>query len=232
VIVNLHTEAAPGGPSRTPRQEEILDRALELVQESGLANLTLKKVARRVGFSEAAIYRHFSHKQELVLALVDRLRDSLLGPVAIFAGDSGLPPRERLQRMVRHHVEVIRRTQGLPMLLLAEGVASGDEALLARMRGVMVVYQKLLAGVLKEAGLPAEPPLEHQVLQFIGLSAVLGLQLRAFPEQALSDAEADALVRHHVRCLTTRSAPTGKAARRDVRPRRTSAAVDPLPRTR
>ena len=31
----------------TPRQEEILDRAFELVRESGLASLTMKKVAER-----------------------------------------------------------------------------------------------------------------------------------------------------------------------------------------
>jgi AcrR family transcriptional regulator len=212
VITNSHATKARG-TARTTRQEEILDRAFELVQECGLANLTLKKVARRVGFSEAAIYRHFASKQELVFALVDRLRESLLGPVAVFAADRGIAASERLRLMVRHHVEVIRRTRGLPMLLLAEGVASGDEALLARMQGIMVTYQRLLVAVLIETGLPADPPLEHQVLPFIGLSAVLGLQVRAFPEQALSDAEADALVSHHVRCLTTRLVPAEEATR-------------------
>jgi AcrR family transcriptional regulator len=212
VITNSHQDDTKREPARTARQEEILDRAMELVQESGLANLTLKKVAQRVGFTEAAIYRHFTHKQALVFALVDRLRDRLLGPVAVFAADQSLPARERLRRMVLHHVEVIRRTRGLPMLFLAEGVASGDEALLARMRGVMDTYQGLLVAVLRETGLQAEPPLEHQAVQFIGLSAVLGVQLRAFPEQALSDAEADALVSHYVRCLTTCPVPAEEAA--------------------
>ena len=209
MIVNSRTRPAP----RTPRQEEILDRAFESLQESGLANLTLKKVAQRVGFTEAAIYRHFTSKQDLIFALVDRLRDRLLGPVERFAADAGLPPRERLRLMVRHHVEVVRKTRGLPMLLLAEGVASGDEGLLARMRGVMDAYQGLLVAVLGETGLPDEPPLDHQAVQFIGLSAVLGVQLRAFPEQALTDAEADLLVSHYVRCLTTRPVPAEEAAR-------------------
>ena len=213
MITNSRKEFEVQASSRTPRQEEILDRAFELIQESGLANLTLKKVARRVGFSEAAIYRHFAHKQALVFALVDRLRDRLLGPVAGFAADPALPPTERLRRMVRHHIEVIRQTRGLPMLLIAEGIASGDEALLGRMQGAMVTYQRLLVGVLKETRLPAKPPLEHQVLQFVGLSAVLGLQVRAFPEQALSDAEADALVSHFISRLTTSPVPAEEAAR-------------------
>jgi AcrR family transcriptional regulator len=44
----------PSGPPTTPRQEEILDRTFELVRESGLANLTMKKVADRMGLNKTA----------------------------------------------------------------------------------------------------------------------------------------------------------------------------------
>lgn len=189
-------------PTWTPRQAEILDRARELVEERGLANLTLKQVAERVGFSEAAIYRHFASKQALVFALVDRLRGMLLEPITEIAEDRTLAPRERLERMVRHHVALLRRTRGLPILLLAEGIASGDQELLARMTGVLGGYLGILAGVLAEIGVPPAPPLAHQALLFIGLPAVLGLQARAFPEQALGAAETEALLAHYVRALT------------------------------
>jgi hypothetical protein len=41
------------------RHEQILDRASELATEAGLGQVTMKRIAARVGFSEAAIYRHF-----------------------------------------------------------------------------------------------------------------------------------------------------------------------------
>ena len=37
-------------PSLTPRQAEILDRAIEVVAAEGLGSFTLKQVAERVGF--------------------------------------------------------------------------------------------------------------------------------------------------------------------------------------
>src|ERR687885_771597 len=53
---------ATAPPTTTPRQEEILDRTFELVRESGLANLTMKKVADRMG---AAMDRTFDEIPEV-----------------------------------------------------------------------------------------------------------------------------------------------------------------------
>jgi len=197
-------------PPLSERQREILERARDLVEESGLANLTLKKVAERVGFSEPAIYRHFASKQELVLALVDLLRERLLGGMRAIAEERSLPPRARIERMVRHHVGVLRATRGLPLLLVAEGLASGDSALLAKMNSVLRSYQALLVALLEESGAPASPPLPHQALLFFGLPAVLGIQFRAFPDQAPDDAEIDLLVAHYVRALFAGAGDTAR----------------------
>ena len=80
----------------TPRQAEILDRAAELVAESGLGNLTMKRVAERVGFTEPAIYRHFPGKQALVRAMIERFSGRLLGTIGALAADRALAPQERL----------------------------------------------------------------------------------------------------------------------------------------
>ena len=186
----------------SPRQLEILERALELVQETGLANLTLKKVAERVGFTEAAIYRHFDSKGALLGGIIALIGSRLLGPVRALAADPSLSPTERLERMVRHHVGILRATRGLPLILIAEGLATHDEELLARLRAVMHEYLGLLVALLSELGLPAGVPPAAQALYFLGLPAALGLQMRAFPERALGDDEVERLVRYYVRSLT------------------------------
>lgn len=186
----------------TARQAEILERVAELVAESGLANLTLKRVADRVGFTEAAIYRHFPNKQALVFALIDQLGSRLLGPIAALAAAADQPPRERLLAMVRHHVHVLRSTGGLPILLVAEGLASGNQALVGRLGSVMRAYLGRLAAVLGELALPLALPPERQAAMFLGLPAALGMQLRAVPDLAPSDEEVDALVHFYVGALT------------------------------
>lgn len=47
----------------------LLDAALAIVEESGVAALTLRAVARRVGVTHAAPYRHFPDKAALLAAV-------------------------------------------------------------------------------------------------------------------------------------------------------------------
>ena len=44
----------------------LVKAALELVEESGSEALTLREVARRVGVTHAAPYRHFKDKDDIV----------------------------------------------------------------------------------------------------------------------------------------------------------------------
>jgi len=110
---------APTETPTTPRQEEILDRTFELVRESGLANLTMKKVADRMGFTEPALYRHFPNKQALVLGLLGRLESLLLPEIETASAREDLPPVERLERIILHHLGLILKSDGLPFLILA-----------------------------------------------------------------------------------------------------------------
>lgn len=69
------------GESRQERKERtrqaILDAALDLVEEEGLAALSLRRLTRTVGIVPTAFYRHFASVDELGLALVDRSFASL-----------------------------------------------------------------------------------------------------------------------------------------------------------
>ena len=199
----------------TARQAEILDCAAALVAESGLAQLTMKRLAERVGFTEPAIYRHYAGKSALLAALIARLGSRLIGTMEQIAGDRRIPPQERILGMVRHHVSLLRATRGLPILILAEGLSSGDRELVDRIGGVMRRYLELLSAVTVELGLDAGVAADRQAMLFLGLPAAIGIQLRAFPDLALSDDETDRLVQHYVRSLTTPAAVLARAASAD-----------------
>ncbi len=51
-------------------RERILDAAADIMRTDGIARATTKEIAKRAGFSEAALYKHFSDKPEIFLAVV------------------------------------------------------------------------------------------------------------------------------------------------------------------
>jgi AcrR family transcriptional regulator len=76
------TEPSPLAPeSRSDKKERtrraILDAALRLTQDTGLAALSLRQVAKEVGIVPTAFYRHFDSIDQLGLALVEEAFGSL-----------------------------------------------------------------------------------------------------------------------------------------------------------
>ena len=53
-------------PRRQNTRQRLIDRAIELFAERGVDQTSTKDLAAAVGISEAAIYRHFTSKSELV----------------------------------------------------------------------------------------------------------------------------------------------------------------------
>src|SRR5215469_1714316 len=74
----------------------LLDAALYVLTEEGLAGLTLRAVARRAGVSEAAPYHHFASKAALVEALVVETLQQLAQALQEEAQATARTPLDRL----------------------------------------------------------------------------------------------------------------------------------------
>jgi AcrR family transcriptional regulator len=101
------------------RRREIADAALKVVAEQGLGRFTALTIAREVGVSDAALFRHFPTKEAIVLAAIDRVEEVLF---------EGFPPAhpdpiERLARFFRDRVEVLRTNPGVARLIGSEQLA-------------------------------------------------------------------------------------------------------------
>jgi AcrR family transcriptional regulator len=67
----------PGRRNGLPRgsltQEQIVTESLRLLDSGGVANFSMPKLGRALGADPTAVYRHFASKDDLVLAIADRL---------------------------------------------------------------------------------------------------------------------------------------------------------------
>ncbi|WP_026145859.1 TetR family transcriptional regulator [Nocardioides sp. Iso805N] len=55
------------------RREEIVVRALEVLDGYGLADLTMRRLGSELGVQPSALYHHFANKQTLLAAMADEL---------------------------------------------------------------------------------------------------------------------------------------------------------------
>lgn len=53
------------------RKDLIILTAVEIIDQMGVQGLTIREIASRQGISEAAIYRHFANKNEILLGTID-----------------------------------------------------------------------------------------------------------------------------------------------------------------
>jgi len=121
-------------------RERILDAAERIASTEGVGKLTMRRIGGELGVDPTAIYRHFRNKQEMLIALADRL----FGTVP--PQDESLGWRESLKAELRY---AMRRYRSHPELALLLAVQPDDTP------NLQVIAEWLLAR-LAERGLSAQ----------------------------------------------------------------------------
>lgn len=55
------------------RRTDVVDRAIEVLDAYGLADLTMRRLGAELGVQPSALYHHFPHKQALLAAVADEI---------------------------------------------------------------------------------------------------------------------------------------------------------------
>ena len=133
--------------SRIERKERtrrgILDAALELSDESTLAAISLRQVAKQVGIVPTAFYRHFDSIEALGLALVDEAFASLRTMMRdIRRGDPA--PADIVDRSVTVLVDHVH-AQRAHFLFIARERAAGPPGVRDAIRHQIELFERELA---------------------------------------------------------------------------------------
>lgn len=101
------------------RREQIVDATLDLLADTPLDKLTTRQIARRVGVSQPALFRHFRTRDAILEAVIDGMRESLSAAAAHLL-EVTTSPLDRAGGLVRLLFEHAERRPGLVRLVLAE----------------------------------------------------------------------------------------------------------------
>lgn len=156
------------------RRREIADAALKVIAEQGLGRFTAVAIAREVGLTDAALFRHFPTKEAIVLAAIGRVEEQLLAHIPEPEGD----PIARLGRFFEARVASIHENPGLARLVASDQLAqAAPPEGVARVVALRRRSVEFVGGCLDEAaaaGLLAEG-IEPDVARTLVLGAILAL---------------------------------------------------------
>ena len=131
------------------RQRQIIDAARKLIIRYGSEHVTVKRIAKEVGISEGAIYRHFKSKSDILSLLVDHIEENLVGDITKDAAE-GLTPLELLEGALGSHISAIEQRQGISFQVFAEVISLGDKNLNIKVSQVIDRYIGRLKNLLAE----------------------------------------------------------------------------------
>ena len=118
------------------RKQQIIDAARKLIIRKGSEHLTVRALAKEVGLTEAAIYRHFKSKREILSFLMNHIMDGMLLEMERTVSN-GLESLETVGHALRQHLSEIEQRKGMSFQIIAEIISLGDKRLNRE------VYEKL-----------------------------------------------------------------------------------------
>ncbi len=131
------------------RQLEIIKAACRRIDEKGIQELTTKNLAADLGLSEAALYRHFRSKNEILLALLDFFYLQLKPRVARALAEKGTAP-ERLERFMLAPISLFAENPAVVGVIFSDGIFHFDQVLREKIQEIIQFNQQTLVGILAE----------------------------------------------------------------------------------
>ena len=131
------------------RQKQIKQAVLEIIAQEGLHNLSTRNLAKKVGLTEGAIFRHFPTKRDIIKGIMEDVENELVAGLKEIANGS-LPPEEKLFNFLCYHVQYLKANRGITILLFSEATHLGDKELIGRLRRIFSDQKGLIAKIIKE----------------------------------------------------------------------------------
>ncbi|HQV03952.1 MULTISPECIES: TetR/AcrR family transcriptional regulator [unclassified Novosphingobium] len=130
------------------RRAATVEAVIALAAATNPADITTAQIAAFMGVTQGALFRHFSDKEAVWLAVMDWTSDTLLARID---GVAGATPKDRLQAIFAAHVEFVVEHVGVPRILFGELQRDADAPGKVRVRALMSGYRSRVLGLLELA---------------------------------------------------------------------------------
>jgi len=131
------------------RKKQIIAAARKLIVKKGSEHLTVRAIAKEVNITEAAVYRHFKNKREILSFLLSHIMASMMDEIDRALSDTP-PSLETLHSILINHLSKIEQARGMSFQIIAEVISFGDRNLNREVYESINVYIEKLKDLITE----------------------------------------------------------------------------------
>ena len=132
------------------RKEQIVESAIRLADKVGPDRLTTDMIAKDVGLTQPAIFRHFPKKENIWQAVAVHLSGQM-SKVWGKAQETTTSPVDQLQAVVMSHLRLIQKTPALPGIIFSRELHIENKILRQAFFKVMNLFHARLTQMIKAA---------------------------------------------------------------------------------
>ena len=133
----------------TNRQFEIIEAAGKILTESGVSGLTIKNLAKEMKFSEAAIYRHFSSKEDIIVSLLEYLAQNI-DERCTYALARNQLPEEKFIMLFQNQFDFFNANPHFVVAVFSDGLMEESERINQTILKILGVKLKHLMPIILE----------------------------------------------------------------------------------
>ena len=131
------------------RQAQIIDEAIRIIHERGYSALGIRELAKQVGITEPAIYRHFRSKDEIIAGILDRVLNMSQTLLSRLSGVESA--REKIRLFIQFHFDFLSQHPELTSVVFSENIFQANSVLKSKLQDILRSRHRILRELIDEA---------------------------------------------------------------------------------
>jgi AcrR family transcriptional regulator len=131
------------------RQKQIKKAVLEIIADEGLHKISTRNLAKRIGLTEGAIFRHFPTKRDIIKGIMDDVVNDLVSSLRSIVL-SPVKAEEKLFNYLCRNVTYFKENNGIMFLLISEATHLGDKELKEKFNQIRAEQKQFIIKIVKD----------------------------------------------------------------------------------
>lgn len=171
------------GPTKLPAEERravTVDTVVELAAEQNPSDITTSAIAKRMGLTQGALFRHFPTKDAILQAVMEWVADQLLSRVDR-AAEAASSPLHALEAVFMAHIDFVVQRPGVPRIIFGELQRAEETAPKRLVQTIVRRYGERLHKLI-EAGKAVgelDPALDSEAAAILFIGTIQGLVMQS-----------------------------------------------------